>query len=394
MTKTVWSFTILGVALLAWLVFSQEKPLRHQDIIKFSHKYHQTEVETSCVDCHTKADSSSLASDNLLPTKEDCANCHDVEDEENCTKCHFKDKETWLPFENPGRDLNFSHQFHLTKAGASCETCHKNLNEVDFADRNSLPAMQDCAACHNQQQAALECVTCHRSTLNLRPADHTADYLVAHKNVARMDQEACATCHTDNDCAECHEGASLLATTTGSNRDVQTPFLMSPSGTKGLVLQRVHDLNFRFTHPLQAEGRSQECTVCHEGSNFCQTCHEAEGVDVAGKPVWHGGPDWGALAGVVGTGGGRHAELAKRDIETCAACHNTQGDDPTCLLCHTDFDGVQGTNPKTHDSGFANRFGGGASFHDDENALCFSCHTNTHQAGIGFCNYCHGAEVN
>lgn len=380
---------ICGIVLFTWFVFSQEKPLKRQEIIKFSHKYHQKEVETTCTDCHAKALESTLVGDNLLPIMEDCGNCHDVESEEECTFCHFEDEETWQPFKITPKEIIFNHKFHLEQSGMTCETCHKNLTEVDFADEHSIPNMKDCSTCHNNLQATLECVQCHTNTLNLRPVDHMADFLVSHKNIARLDQEDCAVCHRDNDCSECHEGASLITTTSGSSVDVQSPFYSTMNGTKGLVLSRVHELNFRFTHPLEAEGRSQECAVCHEARNFCQDCHESQGVDVAGKPVWHGGPEWGALAGVVGTGGGRHAELARRDIENCTGCHNSQGDDPTCLLCHTDFDGVRRTNPKTHESGFAKQFSEDSNFHDDPGAICFSCHTDTRQAGLGFCGYCH-----
>ncbi|MFQ5649288.1 MAG: cytochrome C [bacterium] len=362
-------------------------------MIKFSHKFHQKEVETACADCHTRAEQSTLASDNLLPAKEECQGCHEVEDEEACTLCHFEDEETRQPLPAVENTLLFNHEFHVLEQKVACETCHKNLDRVDYADDHSKAQMPDCARCHNNQQATLECVNCHTNTLTLRPVDHSSDYLVTHKNLARIDQEACSVCHTRNDCAECHQGASLFMTASAPVLDTQTPMFPSlGGGTKGLLISRVHDLNFRLTHPLEAQGRSQECAVCHETQNFCQTCHEAEGVDVAGKPVWHGGPDWGALAGVVGTGGGRHAELARRDIENCAACHSTEGDDPTCLLCHTDFDGVQGTNPKTHETGFADQIGDDASLHDDDNALCYSCHTNTRQAGAGFCGYCHEAQ--
>lgn len=388
-----WLILVLSTALTGWLVFSQRKPQKRRDIIKFSHAFHQVEVGTSCTDCHTKANESTLSGDNLLPKKEDCAECHDVETEEECTFCHYEDEETWQAFENPERDILFNHKFHLEETGLDCETCHKNLAKVDFSNSESRPNMADCSACHNNQRATLECSICHTSTLNLRPVDHSADFLMTHKNIARIDQEDCAVCHAQNDCAECHEGASLIGAKSGSKVDILSPLFPSMgNGTRGLLLTRVHEPNFRTTHPLKAVGRTQECVVCHESRNFCQTCHEAEGVDVAGKPIWHGGLDWGALAGVVGTGGGRHAELAKRDIETCAACHSTQGDDPTCLLCHTDFDGLRGTNPKTHEIGYRNQFGEDSDFHNDEAALCYSCHTNTQQSGVGFCGYCHGPK--
>lgn len=395
MKKILLFFAISSLVVVTWLVFPGNKELKNQDIIKFSHKYHLQEVGASCSDCHTKAAASTSLEENLLPTMQDCATCHDVESEDNCTLCHYKDEKTWQAFAKPKTELMFNHKFHTEQLGLKCESCHKNLNEVAYANAQSYPSMQDCASCHNNQTATLECANCHINTLTLRPASHTADFSVTHKNMARMSQEECAVCHTSFDCAECHEGANLLFTTKDGAVDVQTPFNISPSslGTRNLVLQRVHSLNFRETHPLEAEGRSQECAVCHDTQNFCQTCHEAQGVDVAGKPLWHGGPNWGALAGVVGTGGGRHAELAKRDIEMCASCHSPQGDDPTCLLCHTDFDGVQGTNPKTHARGFANRFGGDSGFHEDQSAICYSCHTNTEQAGVGFCGYCHGSDV-
>ncbi len=43
--------------------------------------------------------------------------------------------------------------------------------------------MTDCAACHNQRRASLECAGCHTGTLNLRPMDHGPDFLVNHKNL-------------------------------------------------------------------------------------------------------------------------------------------------------------------------------------------------------------------
>lgn len=393
MKKLLWGLVVVSAIGTAWLLFSQEKARPRSEIIKFSHEYHQKVVGTECVDCHVQAPESTEADDNLLGSMQECGVCHDVDLEEECTLCHFADEETWVPFRNPERAIVFNHKLHVQDLALECETCHKNLNEVALSNAESLPKMTDCAACHENRQATLECANCHLSTLNLRPADHSADFLVTHKDRGRLDVEACAVCHTANDCSECHEGAALVTTGSGTKVDVLTPLFASVAGgTKGLLLTRVHEMNFRYTHPLQAAGRTTECAVCHEVRNFCQACHEAGGVDVAGKPLWHSSPDWGALAGVVGTGGGLHAQLARQDMEMCAACHSTQGDDPTCLLCHTDFDGVKGTNPKTHQRGFANRFGEHADFHSDPSAICFNCHTDTGQAGVGFCGYCHGPE--
>jgi hypothetical protein len=37
-----------------------------------------------------------------------------------------------------------------------------------------------------------------------------------------------------------------------------------------------------------------------------------------------------------GSGGGLHAKLAERDIEYCASCHDVEGADPVCMMCHTE----------------------------------------------------------
>ncbi len=182
-------FVFLSITTV-WLVFSKGNPDDRKDIIKFSHKYHLIEIEASCSDCHAKANESTLASDNLLTTKEACAECHDVEDEENCTLCHFENEETRIAFENPKRELVFSHKFHIEDAKLACETCHGNLNEVDFANAKSMPAMEDCSSCHNNQQATLECGTCHTNTLNLRPVDHSADFLMSELYISSMNSKS------------------------------------------------------------------------------------------------------------------------------------------------------------------------------------------------------------
>lgn len=71
---------------------------------------------------------------------------------------------------------------------------------------------------------------------------------------------------------------------------------------KGTLPERVHELNYRFTHPLDAEGKETECSVCHRFESFCSDCHASEG-DAFGKPAWHGGADWGAVSVAVGAGG-------------------------------------------------------------------------------------------
>ena len=94
----------------------------------------------------------------------------------------------------------------------------------------------------------------------------------------------------------------------------------------------------------------------------------------------------------VGSGGGEHARLARRDIEACAACHGSEGADPVCITCHNDPDGIKGNDPRTHDPGFMS--GNHGSWHDDPGATCYMCHTDSNARpggvrGQKFCGYCH-----
>ena len=60
-------------------------------------------------------------------------------------------------------------------------------------------------------------------------------------------------------------------------------------------------------------------------------------------------------------------------------------------MCHMDNDGIKGTNPKTHMSGFMNNEEG--DWHGDFGAVCYNCHTDagalSQIKGQGFCGYCH-----
>jgi hypothetical protein len=105
-------------------------------------------------------------------------------------------------------------------------------------------------------------------------------------------------------------------------------------------------------------------------------------------PASHLLPDFTTIG--VGSGGGQHAILAKREIESCVSCHDIQGGDPTCIVCHLDSDGIRGTNPKTHSSNFMRDVDG--DWHETKSSVCYNCHTSAitaTQQSDGFCNYCH-----
>ena len=85
---------------------------RNKGIIKFSHKFHLDGI-TDCQTCHTGVLKSTSLNGELLPTMDDCGQCHDVEDDNNCKMCHYGDN--YEPFIQRKANLNFNHSFHINK---------------------------------------------------------------------------------------------------------------------------------------------------------------------------------------------------------------------------------------------------------------------------------------
>jgi hypothetical protein len=301
------------------------------------------------------------------------------------------------PYVRPVQTITFSHEQHLAMKGVECTTCHAGLDSVAYAGAQNMPAMVTCNTCHNDTKATNTCEACHTSFVDLVPSDHLAgDFRKEHKRLTRLGalRVACATCHTQTFCADCHDAASLMEF---GKRDLMaepSPRNSPSDSPVQMTLQSVHSLNYKFTHGVDAKSKAADCYSCHASRQFCVDCHQTGGnvTAQAFKPAWHEGPGFTTLG--VGSGGGRHAVMARRDIESCASCHDTQGADPVCITCHTDADGIRGTDPRTHPAGFMRNEHG--PWHTNPGATCYNCHTdyNARPDGVkgkNFCGYCHGA---
>lgn len=358
-------------------------------LIHFSHQAHLNDYGVVCADCHVDAATSRAATDNILPREKDCASCHaeEVPDPDQCEKCHRSEVEK-VSFKSPERVIDFHHQYHVDVLKLECEWCHKGMDRTDYASRANWPVMDDCLTCHQDRDAPFDCATCHPRVEVIRPQTHQQDWIHEHKQHVRAVDMPCSKCHEDTWCEDCHAGALLSVAGTPADR-----VLVSAPSSRGRVVQTVqrqHELSYRFTHPLDAVGKERQCQSCHE-PDYCVDCHRVEGQEERFKPIWHGpvpGEELPWVLGTVGSGGGRHGQWARRDMERCVACHDVEGDDPSCVQCHVDLDGVRGTDPRTHPPRFADRVGEG-DFHDDPGSLCYACHVNTNTSSVGFCGYCH-----
>lgn len=403
MMKKRYLYTIIVTCVIGFLSFSTIRTQenngrkRNDQIIKFSHKVH-AEL-TDCQSCHSKVPESTSLKDHLMPAHPDCASCHDVEDTNNCNFCHIG--EDFEPLKQTKTELIFNHKFHVTQQKMECQTCHQGINDVDYGFNAARPnpSMEQCYSCHNfnSEIASNECSVCHTSTAALKPQTHKqVNFIKAHKFLAENANTNCALCHDDASCEDCHAANNVL-TETNTAKDFYTPY--SPhnyvENARKQKLNLVHqDLNYRYNHGIDARSKLTECQTCHQTETFCAECHQSEGGDFAlldVKPATHNLPNFFTIG--VGTGGGEHAILAKRDIENCTSCHDVQGNDPVCITCHLDSDGIKGTNPKTHAVNYMHDEHG--DWHDSYGSLCYSCHTSASPstpAGVGFCGYCHGKE--
>lgn len=363
--------------------------------LKFSHKFHVQEAGVACADCHAAATSAS-SSDNLRPAHENCQSCHEEQVNEKCDYCH-KDPENIAAVPPAVRSIIFSHASHVTMKGVECVTCHPGLENAEYAGPANMPSMETCTTCHNDAKATNTCVACHVSLTNLIPPDHlVASFKKEHRKPTRLGalDVSCASCHTETFCADCHSAAGLISVGTAGLMADPGPRLSPTETPRQMQLQVAHgDPNYRFTHGIDARSKASECANCHSQQDFCAACHAAGGDvnQTSFKPASHAVPNFAILG--VGTGGGVHASQARRDIESCASCHDVRGGDPTCITCHVDPDGIRGTNPRTHPSGYRGEDEAG-SWHDNPGATCYSCHTDMNASpqgrkGVGFCGYCH-----
>jgi len=363
--------------------------------IKFSHSLH-VEI-TDCASCHTAVIESTELKSGLLPNHDNCSVCHDVEDEKSCTTCHLNGN--YEGFEEKESKVYFNHNFHLNDQKLQCDQCHKGFAEVDYSFQAAqpFPIMENCYSCHSGQSAASNaCESCHISTVNLIPENHkVSDFSRSHKFDASALNANCVMCHDNSSCQECHVGTTMI-TEANNPVDFYQPYVPNNfiDGIKQQQISRVHELNYRFIHGIDSKGKTSECQTCHQIETFCSECHQSENSDFAFSgivPSSHLKNNFVTIG--VGTGGGEHSLLARRDIENCVSCHDVQGADPTCITCHTDTDGIKGTNPKTHPSGFMSDTHG--DWHDSPASVCYNCHTTASPstpAGVGFCGYCHGTD--
>jgi hypothetical protein len=121
----------------------------------------------------------------------------------------------------------------------------------------------------------------------------------------------------------------------------------------------VHRGDFLTRHAIDALAEPARCLSCHTERD-CDSCHVERGV--SGNAVGANNPHPPGWVGADTRSSDFHGSHARRDILSCAGCHE-QGPATNCIRCHTV--GAYGGNP--HPSGWQSARG-------RQSSMCRYCH--------------------
>lgn len=332
----------------------------------FNHKLHTVEVGLDCAMCHYAVETNGVEQYGMLPKMADCLLCHqDQADAANCAFCHLTEDPQPFPNIPVHAHINFDHPQHASIGDMNndCLACHSQAHTVTQAGEKKLPAMQTCLECHQDWFDGLQCLNCHNGFehIPLEPLSefsHTGNFTQEHATLARGNQMLCAQCHEQQYCVDCHKQEN-----TGIPPDLKYP--------DNTTRNWVHEGDFITRHGIEARFNSGQCVKCH-ATTFCKDCHEKEGVADLTPGSQN---DWASNPHPMGFGFREnpldpnfHGRIARREIVTCAGCHDN-GADTICLECHATVEkGGWGVSP--HPLGFH------SSLRINRDPVCLACHVS------------------
>ena len=143
--------------------FLGRRPIGEQPI-EFPHNTHIGKG-ISCDTCHEGVMTGPVAG---LPSVKTCMICHEVIATDRPLIQQItalRDKGLDLNWSRvygyvPEAHVRFNHAAHI-RAKVECATCHGNIAEQTIAQRNVDLDMGFCVTCHRENEASIDCLTCH-----------------------------------------------------------------------------------------------------------------------------------------------------------------------------------------------------------------------------------------
>jgi len=321
------------------------------DDIRISHATH-ARAGVQCLSCHEEIYDAKNMDGRYLPPESKCMECHkDKKAQGDCAFCH-RDAEHPATYAKPPRTLRLSHAEHIERVKEDCARCHQKLPELARVE-STVPPMSTCTSCHEHavELTAGQCSGCHVDLRKfpLRPVSlfsHQGNFVRQHGAAARAAGEGCAQCHDQTFCADCHA------------RTVAIPIEMKMP--EQVLSDFIHRADYVSRHAIEAHADEALCRRCH-GQSYCDACHTAQGLTPQSTNPRSPHP-----AGFSFPGPNSHGPLARRDIVSCAACHD-QGAKSICVDCHRE--GGIGGDP--HPPGWSSRH---PRAEINRNPMCLACH--------------------
>lgn len=344
----IWIGALTGVAcagLLGGVV-----PGAGGDRLRFTHARH-IKAQVECVACHEAVYDATDLTEHHKPPESKCLECHRKEKEAgNCVMCHT-DPGAIAP--RPPRDphLNFDHSQHIERVEEDCARCHTSLPEPGV--ETTPPAMSACLSCHEHQNQydQGQCGVCHKDLWQkpLKPQSlyvHDGGFLKGHSSAAYAGGAACSQCHDQTFCSDCHAKTNPVGPDVRESERVDRLF--------------VHRADFVSRHQIEANADPASCSRCHTTTS-CESCHSARNQGPGGANPRSPHPAGWAFPQTAQF----HGDAARRDITSCATCHD-RGGRSDCIDCHK----VGGVGGNPHPPGFLLRH----PKVDRTNGMCLECH--------------------
>lgn len=218
--------------------------------IRFPHADHVKRLSKTaaskdavCTTCHD------MSGNNTMPSESTCTTCHTAQNAPNdCTTCHVTDPKT-----------------KRLKTNLATRTLKPNNHDVDWIKRHAAIAKSmpdNCASCHTEDQ----CADCHVEQLATPFAVHPPDFLAAHSLSARAEPGTCGDCHNAQTfCLQCHIEADAF---TVAPNDPPDRLAFHPADWLEPTAPSNHGVNARRNVVECATCHTeQDCVECHAGVN-------------------------------------------------------------------------------------------------------------------------------
>ncbi|MDT8396724.1 MAG: cytochrome C [bacterium] len=258
------------------------------DAMRFSHTIHDREGIGQCDRCHLP---NALS---IIPERAGCLDCHEAADIEETvlgpTRSHTP---SWVRLHGP----------ESQSAGARCSSCHQ---------------LAFCVDCHKGGELGAD-LTKRSVRMETVPENHTSRFLIVHPLKATGEQaQQCYSCHTRQDCVDCHENTGRNRLRTDSHR---RSWSQIEAGAGGPLHQTfslnqcqdchpggaVSDADWSRDHTREARRSLGSCQACHPDGNECMACHSAKsGLMVSPHPG-----NWKRIQG----------KFRRESPEVCDQCH-------------------------------------------------------------------------